>query len=65
MSGWSRMRLTVSCVPCTMLSTPRGIPAGTGEPWARNVSNRQAAWQPTCSAGHGPVQTNLCAQAQR
>lgn len=26
MSGWSRMRFTVSCVPCTMLSTPLGRP---------------------------------------
>ena len=28
MSGWSRMRLTVSWVPCTMFSTPLGRPAG-------------------------------------
>ena len=41
MSGWSRMRFTVSCVPCTMLSTPLGRPGGQGRRPAKRNPNAQ------------------------
>lgn len=52
MSGWSRMRLTVSCVPCTTLSTPLGRPVrGAG---AQRSSYMYCRWQGHRQRAHPP-----------